>query len=162
MDSQAELFPFAHPATVLQYIRRLEIMVLKYAPELTRQHCWDLLCDLSIAVTTMEHATRQPVPPIKPWTISVETLLRCIRDLDRSVTETISADDCLRLLADLTDTTAILQGIGRAIERDKRWQHRQTLPPTSERDTDRAYERIAFSHFDRIARRGRRGSKWSS
>jgi len=162
MDSQIELFPFAHPATVLQYIRRLEIMVLKYAPELTRQHCWDLLCDLSIAVMTMEHATHVPIARIKPWTISVETLLQCIRNLDLSVTETIAADDCLRLLADLTHTTAILQAIGRAIEGDKRWQHRQTLPPTTARDTDQAYERIAFSHFDRIARRGRRGSKWSS
>lgn len=161
MESQAELFPFAHPATVLQYIRRLEIMVLKYAPELTRQNCWDLLSDLSIAVMSMERATHVPIPPIKPWTISVETLLTCIRNLDHSVTQRITAADCLQLLGDLTDTTAILQGIGRAIERGAGWLHRQTLPTTSARETLRASERIAFSHFERIARRARRGSNWS-
>jgi len=160
MDSQTELFPFAHPATVLCYVRRLEIMVLKVAPELTRAHCWALLADLSLTFRAMD-AIRIALPPVRPFTITVDTLLRQLRQLDGAMTESLRPNDCLALLGQLSATTAIMQGIGRAIERDRRWQHRQTLPKPSERETLRASETIALSHFERIGRRGRRAGSWS-
>lgn len=77
MDSQAELFPFASPETVLAYCRRLEAKVLKVAPELTPTHCLRLLGELALATTlletisrSIEHSSawrlRESLPPVRP------------------------------------------------------------------------------------------------
>lgn len=58
MDSQAELFPFASPETVLAYCRRFEAKVLKVGPELSPAHCLRLLGDLSLATAMLESISR--------------------------------------------------------------------------------------------------------
>jgi hypothetical protein len=59
MDSQAELFPFANPETVLAHCRRLEARVLAIAPELSKQDCTAMLAELALADLMLDSIDRR-------------------------------------------------------------------------------------------------------
>jgi hypothetical protein len=77
MDSQAELFPYASPETVLAYCRRIEQKVLEVAPELTARECNRILAELTLTTLVvdkislqirsgMEWLRRQSLPQVIP------------------------------------------------------------------------------------------------
>lgn len=66
IDSQLDLFPLLSPETLLAYVRRLETMLLKYAPELTRGNCQQLLGELAIVTDVME-AIGRPIEQLREW-----------------------------------------------------------------------------------------------
>ncbi len=84
MDSQAELFPFASPETLLAHCRRLEALILKVGPELNGQQCLRLLGELALTTTVAETISRS-IERSSKWKLR-ETLPAIAPAVERSAT----------------------------------------------------------------------------
>ena len=132
---QRDLFPYATPMTLVAACRRIEAMVLTVAPEMTRQHCFDLQCELSIPTLLIERMV--PAVRIPPRSIQArpETVLLYCRDLEQQIVTTaatLSQRDCARLLRELLETTATVETISLGIRQGREWQTRHQLPALPE------------------------------
>lgn len=146
MPAQGSLFPFATPQTALACCRRIEAMVLTVAPELTREQCHQMQCELSIATLLLEQMCHAAKIPPRPIAATPENVLLYCRDLGRQIVTAatrLSHADCLRILEELLQTTATLETISELIRLTPEWQLRQMLPalpepmPTRSREIER-------------------------